>query len=199
MPLSSQIAMVVRQPAVWCLFLCFLIYSAQFLAITAFLPTLLMDKTSLSLRSAGILTAFVLLGNVIGNVLSGVLLSKGVLRHRIVQFAFLSMLILAAVILLDGMQLPLRIGAAVGFTAISGLIPGTLFATAPLLVQKLSLLGIVNGLLLQAAGAGQVLGPILIAGLVDVSGNWGASIIFTSIACLVGITVAGMFARVQTN
>lgn len=185
-----------RKPALICLLICFCIYSAQFAAVTGFLPTVLLQDDQLSLRNAAWLSALVMLANVVGNVLSGVLLSTGIQRQRIIVFALTMMMLLGSAFFVQQIPLSIKVAAAVGFTAIAGLIPGTLFATAPLMVPQLSMVGVVNGLLLQAAGLGQFIGPIALAGLVEFAGSWSSGMLFIAVASGIGIIAMSVFKRV---
>lgn len=178
---------VVLQRAPLSAFGCFLVYSAQFLAVVSFLPILLLEKNSITIQDAAFLSALIVLANGMGNVLSGFLLSAGVSRFHLLRCALISMMVFSVCVFIDQISLPLRIASAFGFTALAGLIPGTLFATAPLLVRDITHVSIINGLILQAAGLGQFLGPIVVANLVEFSRSWTATLVFIAAACIFGL------------
>ena len=155
----------------WGLFFCFFFYSFQFMALTSFLPTLFMTEGAMSLTSASRWTALVLLTNVIGNLLAGRLIRRGVPVSSLLSVAALSVGAAALITLLP-LPIYIRICSAVVFAVTGGLIPGTLFATASRVASTPAATGILIGFMLQAAGLGQWMGPMLLTRLVEGTGLW---------------------------
>jgi len=184
-----------RQPAAWCLAGCFLAYSFQFMAVISFLPTLFVDTTELSLSTASRLTAVVMLSNVVGNVLAGVLLVRGVDRITLLIVSALLGSIAATLIFLPDLPVALRIAAAIAFSAIGGITPGTLFATAPLIARTPASVGVLIGLMLQGAGAGQLLGPLALPFAVESVGVWSAAVLPIGLAGVMGVGAAVLLRR----
>ncbi len=160
-----------RSRQAWGLFLCFFFYSFQFLSLTAFLPSILVEQDGMSLASASRWTACVILANIVGNITAGRLIRRGVPPHRVLAFAA-AFIGLMALIALSPFPTVVRLAAAFAFAVIGGLIPGSLFATAPQLASRPAATGILIGLMLQAAGLGQWAGPLLLTKLVEVQGLW---------------------------
>lgn len=181
------------KPAVWCLGACFFCYSAQFLAATAFLPTLLVEQNHLELELASRLTALLILVNAVGNVLAGWLLKRGSKRHHLLPLAFLVGGVAISVAYLHGVSLEMRLLGAMIFTLVGGIIPGTLFATAPLLASSPAATGLLIGLMLQSSGVGQWIGPIALPAAIEAAGTWSAGgLLFLTLAITGSLCAAGL-------
>ena len=72
---------------------------------------------------------------------------------------------------------------------LTGLIPGSIYATAPKLAPTSALLAIVLGLINQTTNVGNLLGPAATALVVDTFGWNRAPLLFGSVA-IAGVTVA---------
>ncbi len=168
---------------------CFLVYSAQFLALTTFFPTLVVSQHQVSLATAAALGAFVVGSNATGNIAAGWLLSRGVGYQLILTVSLIVMSISSSVAYLDGVSLALRWSAAIVFSCFGGLIPGTLFARAPQVVANPMHMVIINGLIMQAAGVGQLSGPPLVSYLVDLTGRWSGALAFTVVLLVLGLWI----------
>ncbi len=64
------------------------------------------------------------------------------------------------------------IGRGIAFSTCGGLYPGTAFALAPRFAAQPSHIALMSGLLLQGAGIGQTVGPLLVGSLVEQGGSW---------------------------
>lgn len=186
---------VIARTAPLMMFICFLTYSAEFSSVMAFFPTLLLDTTAVGISAAAFLTALAVSANIIGNVGAGWFLRRGVGRRAILFVGMVGMGLSGIVIFSDVMPLALRILAVIGFSCLGGLVPATMFATAPLIVQSAAHVGIVNGFIMQAAGTGQLLGPPLLSGVVDWRGSWQAATAFTLLVSGFGLIGAQVLHR----
>lgn len=188
-PFADALADLGR-PDAWLVGACFLLYSFQFTAVTSFLPTLLVETARFALGPAAALTAFVILGNALGNVAAGYLPRRGVGHVPVLAFAALASGAAAAVAYQAGWPVPLRIAAVFGFSVIAGLVPGTLFATMPRVASSPATLGVLIGLMLQCAGVGQWLGPLALPAVVERLGSWSAAALPISLAAVLGAVAA---------
>ncbi len=161
----------IRSVQAWGLFFCFFCYSFLFVSLTSFLPTILVEQTTLSLESASGWTAFVVLANMTGNMSAGRLIRRGIAPHLVMSTAAIVAGIMALLVF-SPLPLAVRLASAFAFAGISGLIPGSLFATAPRVASQPMATGILVGFMLQAAGLGQWLGPLLLTKLVETTGVW---------------------------
>lgn len=173
-----------RNLSAWALSGCFFFYSFIYISITMFLPKLLVETSALTITAAAKWGSLIMLSNAIGNVFSGMLIRMGFQRSHLLIFGALSMGCFAACALVIP-NTELRIVCALLMSAFGGVIPGTLFATAPLVAVNAAATGIVIGIFFTGTGAGQVLGPIAITRVVELVGDWragGLLLLFAGIA-----------------
>ena len=152
-------------------FVCFLCYSFQYVCATSYLPTLLIQDSSMSLASASRWTALILIPNAIGNISAGWIINRGVKRSTILAVAALLTGIFSFV-LFSVTDTSIRLSAAILMAAIGGIIPGTLFSTATLVASTAAGAGVVIGFMLTGTGFGQLLGPVLLTRVVEWSSHW---------------------------
>jgi CP family cyanate transporter-like MFS transporter len=179
----------------WLVALSFAVYSAQWLALIGFLPTL-MVQMGLTATLTGILSAAVALVNVVGNVLSGHLLQRGMAAHRVLLLGFACMALGAfgafgAFSTWDLAQFPvLRYASVLLFSALGGLIPGTLFSLAVRLAPDARTVSTTVGFMQQWSASGQFVGPPLVAWVAAQSGGWQWTWLVTGGLCLAGVALA---------
>lgn len=150
-------------------------YALQFLCLVAFLPLILVGEGGYGIGHAALLTALVVAANAAGNVVGARLLYSGRPPWFLCLSASLVMGALAPVIYAAALADPVRIGAAVAFSFVGGLIPASLFAAAGRHAPSPDLIGATNGLLMQGSNAGQMIGPPLLAAVVGWAGGWHVS------------------------
>jgi len=151
-------------------FVCFLCYSLQYVSVTSFLPTLLVQDSGMPLPNASRWTALILIPNAIGNICSGWFINRGFKRSTILITAALLMGC-CALIALAIPNTTVRIVAALAMTGIGGIIPGTLFSTAALLASSAAGAGVIIGFMLTGTGLGNFFGPVLLTRIVEWSGH----------------------------
>lgn len=178
---------------------CFIAYSSQFLAVTSFLPVMLIDTYGISVQHAATLGALVVAGNVIGNIASGWLLRHGIHRAVLLGVTAAVMAGCTFVLFSDLFSMEARVAGAFAFTAISGVIPGTLAASAPHFVDRPGQLAGIVGLLMQGAGIGQIIGPLLLTAVVDGFGGWSYASAYTAAMAASGVLFAVLLIRVKPN
>ncbi len=184
--------MTVSAPGPWLLMVCFLFYAAQFLGIFTFLPTIYRDS-GIDPRLGGAFTALAVLVNAAGNLASGHLLQRGHSRSGLIVFASISMALTAWVVFGSEWPFALRYVAVLWLSASGGLIPGTLFASAPAYSPDPRAVSTTVGLMQQGSGIGQILVPPLIAVLAQWQGNWSLTWVVTgSCALIVAATALAM-------
>lgn len=168
--------------------LIFVGYSAQYMAMTAYLPLILVKDVGWSIAAAGLAGGIVFGGNMFGNLASGFLLDRGVSRQNVLLMGTMAMGLGGIGLFGDFLPVPGRLASAVMFSAVGGLIPGALFAGVSLHAPDPSRLSSFNGLLMLGAAMGQLLGPPIAALCVGNTGNWMHILWFSvSAASLVAI------------
>lgn len=179
----------IKSSYAWGVFFCFFFYSFQFMALTSFLPTVFVTQGDMSLASASRWTALVLLANTIGNLFAGRLIRRGVPVYKLLSVATVLVGVMAFITLLP-VPITVRICSAVVFAVIGGLIPGTLFATASRVASCPAATGILIGFMLQGAGLGQWMGPVLLTHLVEGTGFWWVGGLFLMLIAAMGALAA---------
>jgi len=172
------------------LFGCFVAYSTMYGSLTSFFPTLLIERHQASLLLATQLGAVVVAANIIGNVASGWMIRSGVRPDRILTLAYVVMAVCSTLVFIESTPVNAKVAAGVLFSAFGGLVPGTMFATAPRFSNRPTQIAGIVGLLLQGAGIGQTIGPVMVGGVVDVFGGWQFACLVMIGASLFGLVFA---------
>ena len=174
---------------------CFLVYSALYVGVTSFIPLVLIDRHDISVAGAAFLGALTIIGNIGGNVSAGWLIRRGVSRYFLVYLAMLSCGLFAFGIFPPQIPIEWRVVCALVFVFFGGMIPGTLFASVPLVVAQAAHIGIVNGLIMQGAGNGQFFGPLIQSAIVERGGDWNWALLATSLFSVIGLASAFVFQK----
>lgn len=175
----------------WLAAIVFGLYASQWMAVIGFLPTVYAQAGwtgSLGAWLSGIV-AFV---NVIGNLAGGWLLHRGrppalLLTAGLAAQAVGSFLAFAAVV--QGAPV-LQYAGALCFSAVGGLVPGTVFALAPGLAPTEQTVSTTVGWIQQLSSTGQVLGPPLAAAVASAAGSWHWTWVLTVITSVLGSVAA---------
>jgi CP family cyanate transporter-like MFS transporter len=189
-----RLRLTLGSPGPWWIALSFAVYSGQWLAVIGFLPTIYTGM-GLSAALTGVLSACVALANVTGNVLSGRLLQRGWPARRLLHIGFASMALgaigaFAGAGAGDAWPLPWRFVSVVLFSALGGLIPGTLFSMAVHLAPDESTVSTTVGYMQQWSALGQFAGPPCVAWVAAQLGTWAWTWAVTGSLCLMGAWLA---------
>ncbi len=193
-PGLADLGVLLRTPGPLLVAAMFAAYAAQFIAVTAFLPLMMIDQYALALPLAAVLGALVVIVNVAGNAASGWLLARGWTRRKLLIISSLGMGLSAFGVYAGALPFELRYAFALSFSAIGGLTPGTLVSSAPVVAPRPTLVASVTGLMLQGSAIGQVLGPPALALAVERLGAWDHAALFTAGAAALNIALAVLFA-----
>jgi len=190
---TKRLALTLQSRGPWLVALTFAVYASQWLAVVGFLPTVYAEL-GLTAATAGVLSACVALANVSGNILSGRLLQRGWPAQRLLSIGFASMTLGAigayAVWQGEGLSTPLRFASVVMFSAVGGLIPGTLFSCALRLAPSEGTVSTTVGFMQQLSAMGQFLGPPLVAWVAAIAGGWQWTWAVTATLSLAGGVLA---------
>ena len=183
-------------PGPWLVTLCFGMYSGQWLAVVGFLPSIY-TQVGLSGGTLGALTAFVAAVNMVGNMMSGRLLQKGVHPSLLLIFGFAAMSLGAFLAFAEfTVALPwLRYMGMLLFSSCGGLIPGTLFYLAVRLTPHERNVSTTVGWMQQGSAAGQFAGPPMVALLATWVGGWQWTWMATGLCCALGGVLSMMIAQ----
>lgn len=184
----------------WFVALAFALYSAQWLSVIGFLPTVY-AQAGIGAAAAGAATALAAAVNMVGNVASGRLLQRGVPPRRLLQAGFAVMglggvVAFAPLGLGEGSAVfALRLAGVLLFSAVGGMIPGTLFSLAVRLAPSEGTVSTTVGWMQQWSAVGQFAGPPLVAAVATWAGGWQWSWTVTGACALAGFTLAGAMPR----
>jgi MFS family permease len=170
-------------------------YTFQYMALTGLLPTLLVERLGLSIAAAGAISAITVAANALGNMSASMLLRAGVPMWAIAAGAFGFVGLAGFGFFSDTMPVVVIAALASANLALTGLIPGSVYATAPKLAPTSAVLAIVLGLINQTTNMGNLLGPAVTAFVVDMFGWECAPFIFAGIG-IAGVTWALLLRRV---
>ena len=200
----KRLALTLRSAGPWWVSLSFAVYASQWMAVIGFLPTVYAEM-GLTARLTGVLTACVALANVSGNVMSGRLLQRGWRPQRLLQIGFGCMALGAMGAYAQwqgvGLPMPLRFFSVVMFSAVGGLIPGTLFSMAVRLAPSEGTVSTTVGYMQQWSAFGQFAGPPLVAWVAAAVGGWQWTWTVTVTLSLLGVVLSQCIGRalVQRN
>jgi nitrate/nitrite transporter NarK len=184
--LVKDIWLTLKTPGPLLLGLCFAAYGFQFVVVTGFLPTLLIEEHGVTPAMAAILSAFVVAMNVPGNLVGGGLLQKGLKRWHLVAGPNLITGLCCFGIYKSGMPLPYAYLLCLVFSGIGGIFPAAALHGAAVNAPTPELVATSQGLLLQGAQLGLLTGPPIAATVVSRTGDWqSASWVLMAVALIV--------------
>lgn len=186
----ARLRLTLTSAGPWRIAIAFSMYSSQWLAVIGFLPSVY-AQAGLSSQTAGALTALASLVNVTGSIAAGRLLQRGVCARHLLYLGFVSMTLTAFLAFgpLTADAPLLRYLAVLLFSAIGGLIPGTLFSLAVHVAPNARTVSTTVGWMQQCSSAGQFLGPPLVAWIAGLAGGWHWTWTLTGAASLVGLLI----------
>ena len=184
--LIKNVWLTMKTPGVLLLAFCFAAYGFQFVVVTGFLPTLLLEEQGVTQVRAAILSAIVVAMNAPGNLIGGWLLQRGVKRWHLVAVANLVSGLCCLGIYRTGMPLPSTIFLCLVFSGVGGMFPAAALHGAAVNAPTPELVATSQGLLLQGAQVGLLTGPPIAATVVSRTGDWqSASWVLMAAALLV--------------
>jgi MFS family permease len=197
-PLMMRLRVTLGARGPWLNAATFAVYSGQWLAVIGFLPSIY-TQAGVSGAAIGVLTALAAAVNMVGNIASGRLLHAGVRPITLLAAGFVAMAV-TTVLAFAGTQGGMahagwRYVAVLVFSAVGGVIPGTLFALAPRVAPNEHTLSTTVGWMQQWSAFGQFVGPPLAAWLAGVVGGWHDTWLVTGACSLIGLVLASALVR----
>jgi MFS family permease len=170
----------------------FVCYSSLYQSLTAFLPTILVTDYSVTLAQAARFGALVVVGNVIGNLAAGWLIGRGVAPWKLLTISFIAMGLCASLVFASFSDPIVKTLSGFLFSAFGGLFPGTAFVLAARYSIHPSHMALMAGLMLQGAGIGQTIGPMMVSSMVEFSGSWNSANFLVISFATIGLASAWM-------
>jgi MFS family permease len=195
----KRVSETLRAPGPWRVALSFGVYSAQWLAVIGFLPSIYL-AAGLPAGWAAVGTALAAAVNMVGNLMSGRLLQQGVPPSRLLAVGFAAMALGAMLAFSDLLGHGTagafaRYAAVLCFSMVGGIIPGTLFSLAVRLAPSERTVSTTVGWMQQWSAFGQFAGPPLVAWLAARVGGWQWSWLVTGGCAACGLALAASIAR----
>ncbi|WP_339864001.1 CynX/NimT family MFS transporter [Paremcibacter congregatus] len=175
--LFRRLGDVLSKPVPWLLTMPFLFFTALQGPILAWLPSFLMEQRGLSAMMAGVLTAGIILSNVGGVMMGGILLARGIPHWRLICIS--GILIFFGSIGLFNEHLPdiIRYGCCILTIGLTGMLPTAALSSVPQFAPTENHVGTLNGMLIQGSQTGHFVGPPLYALIVHrAGGDWGSAL-----------------------
>lgn len=194
--IATLLGSTLASPGPWLLAAAFGFYAGQWMGVFAFLPTIYRDA-GVATSTAAPLTALAVAANAIGNVLGGVLVHRRVPAPWLIVIAACTMALMAWLAFGSGVGFGLQYLAILMLSMFGGLIPGALFALAPLLAPSSNAVSTTVGLMQQGSAAGQVLSPPLLAATVISAGDWTSTWKVTGVFALGDLLIAILLFRLM--
>ncbi|NYZ17150.1 MFS transporter, partial [Azospirillum sp. RWY-5-1] len=187
--LAAAVRLTAARPAAWVLAGVFAAYSASFMSVFGFLPTMLVEEMGMSTGTAAVLGAVAVMGNAVGNLLAGGLARRGVPRWALVALPCVGLSLTAAVVFSHGLPFAPRYAAAILYSVVGGLLPATVMGALPAFAPRPDLVGTMSGFVMQGSNIGQLAGPPLLAAVVAGWG-WPAAPVYIAAATGLGLLLA---------
>lgn len=198
--LRERIWRTVRSPGPWLASTAFAVYSGQWLAVIGFLPTIY-AQAGLPGAFTAVATALAAAVNMIGNIGSGRLLQRGWRAPVLLQCGYAAMLAGAVIAFAPwslgdgGTTALLRYTGVLLFSAVGGLVPGTLFSLAVRVAPDEGTVSSTVGWMQQWSSFGQFVGPPLAAWAAGRAGGWHVMWWITGAFALTGMAIAAAIGR----
>ncbi|MBU8545940.1 MULTISPECIES: MFS transporter [Roseomonadaceae] len=190
-PIQAQLRALVAARAPLRIAAVFATYNVMYFGIAAFLPARL-ESLGAGTGGAGAAAAVAALANAGGNLVSGLLMGRGVAPDRLVVVGALGMAVMAAGVYVVPDPFVVT-GLAVLACAIGGLLPAACFALLPRAVPSPALLAPAVGLVIQGNNLAQLLAPPLIGALATLS--WSLATLPLLLAGLLAVLAGRSLAR----
>lgn len=188
--IANDIHLVIKAITPALLALSFMIYAMMFLSILGFLPTMLINDSHMSSTTAAFFSGIALLMNAPGNWLGGFFLKRGTKRWQLLFIAQFSMGIISFAVYSTALPISIRLSAVMLLMGIGGIIPATVLEGASATAPHKRLVGTSNGLLMQGAQIGLLMGPPLLAVLISQTGSWQIAPYFIMSIATIGMILA---------
>ena len=197
--LSRSLTLTLTSSGPWLVASAFFVYSGQWMAVIGFLPTLY-QGADWPAGWIGPLTALAAGVNLVGNVAAGRLLARGASPAHLLVWGYVAM-VSGAWGVFSGILPPVgQYLAVLGFSAVGGLIPATLFSLTMKMAPSGQTVTTTVGWVQQLSSMGQFVTPPLLAWLALSLGGWHHAWLLNLLLGVCGLwLVWRMQARWQTQ
>ncbi|MHA6688622.1 MFS transporter [Mesorhizobium sp. A556] len=174
-------------------------YTVQYFALVGFLPSMLTSELGISVALVGLISAGAVAANGVGNVLTGLLLRRGIPFWLPTCCAFVALAILPLGFL-NGPATLLQVTVmSVLWLMIGGILPASILSSSPRLAPDASLTIVVVGLYLQGSNVGQLAGPALFGWWVETLGWERGFAYFMTLSTLGFVTALRLYRKTNNR
>jgi predicted MFS family arabinose efflux permease len=193
--LWPRLVRTLRAPGPWLVALGFFLYSGQWLAVIGFLPTIY-SAAGFDAATVALLSALAAAINMTGNIAAGRWLARGARPGLMLAIGYAAMA-MGALVAFGAQGHPVgQFIAVLVFSAVGGLIPGTLFGVAVAMAPGQDTVSTTVGWMQQFSALGQFVGPPAVAWWVTQMGSWQWTWVLTGGSSLLGLLLAVQLQRV---
>lgn len=189
-----RLRQTLRNRGPWLMAFAFFFYSGQWLAVVGFLPTIYAEA-GISVTAVGWLSALAAGINMLGNIAAGRLMAIAWPPGRLLSIGYVAMGAGAAMAFAMTGSPVIQYGGVLLFSALGGLIPGTLFSMSVSLAPTPDTVSTTVGWMQQWSSLGQFFGPPMVAALAAMSGGWHSTWWMTTGCSLLGMLLAWLLQR----
>jgi len=197
---TGRLRATLGAPGPWAAALAFAVYSSQWMAVIGFLPSIYAGA-GVPAGATAVLTALAAAMNIVGNVMGGRLLQRGLAPGRLLRWGFGAMGLGAVAAFAQwgdvGLPPALRYLAVCLFSMFGGMVPATLFLLGVRLAPGPSTVSTSIGLIQQLSSLGQFVAPPLVAWVAHRVGGWQWTWAVTGACSLAGIALASRLDRLR--
>jgi MFS family permease len=181
----------------WLLAGCFAAFACQFIGVISWLPTFFMEDMGHGGAAAAAIVAFIVALNALGNIIGGWLL-RSVRRSTLIAVTSGCLGIIAVIMFWRDMPEGIVIVLAAIYSLIGGFIPAAALTGVPLYAPSPAQIGATNGIVVQGANFGSLIGPPALAAAVTLLGGWSLSAWFLLAMGIIGIVLALMLRATES-
>jgi len=173
----------------------FVCYSSLYQSLTAFLPTMLVTGYDVPLAQAAHFGAIVVVGNIIGNISAGWMIGRGFAPWKLLTVSFVMMGLCAVLVFASITEPAFKVAAGFLFSAFGGMFPGTAFVLAARYSPSPAQMALMAGFMLQGAGIGQTIGPLMVSSVVEIANDWNYANLVVIAVAAIGFSCALLLRR----
>lgn len=194
---TVDLRLALGQPGPWLLALAFAFFTMQLYAVLLFAPTFLVEELGYPLGQSTLISSVVLVMAGVGG------LSASAVMHRGVSPALIMVVCLLLIAgLIPGLLWFAETGLpALGLLALHGLLSGcaasSVYGQAPGTASTPAAIGIVMGLIMAGNGLGILVGPPLVAGVIEATASWRLGAAVAVVACGGGVVCVWLLTRLK--
>lgn len=168
----------------------FAFYSFQWFALITWMPSFVTQAGTLDAATAGMVAALIVGANILGNLLGSVAVQKGVPRWLLLSIAASTLSVCGFAVFALPLPESLKYLLAALGSGLSGILPPAVYSGVPLYVARSGNSSAINGMIMQGANLGALLGPPTTAFLSSLTGNWVLAGILLLCCGVVGLGLA---------